>query len=177
MRDYLGTGMGKHLVYRLFNAKKYAYICSPYIDYKYSGAILKMADRGIPIKLVTTDRQPSGFYASEYFGKYYRDSKNKDLEVLLIGGEGFVHSKLYVIDDSYAVDGSANLTYAGLWNQVNNIHVYDTSEEVQNLKSSFEKIWDYNSLRTINQESRPRSNYSNRRNTYQYRKGRQTYFH
>jgi hypothetical protein len=52
---------------------------------------------------------------------------------------------MYVVDDVYAADGSANLMYNGLWNQVNNIHVYDIPAEVQSIKRTFEKIWNYNS--------------------------------
>ena len=54
--------------------------------------------------------------------------------------ESFVHSKKYIVDDICAVDDSANLMYNGLLNQVNNIHIYDTLSEVQNVKRIFEKI-------------------------------------
>lgn len=169
MRDYVGTGMGKYLAYKLFNASKYAYICSPYIDQKYAGAIVQMAKRGIPIKLITTDRQAGGLYLSDYFGGYYRKSKDNDFEVLMVEGEGFVHSKMYVVDDDFAVDGSANLTYAGLWNQVNNIHVYDTPEEVSRIKNTFDKIWDYNNLESTGHKP-------SKQNSYYYAKRRREYY-
>jgi phosphatidylserine/phosphatidylglycerophosphate/cardiolipin synthase-like enzyme len=142
MKDYVGTGMGKYIAHKLFNAKKYAYICSPYIDRYYADAILGLAEKGVLVKVMATDRQAGGFSLLDYFEDSYDGGENFDC--ITIDGEGFVHSKIYVVDDAYAVDGSANLTYSGLWNQVNNIHVYDTSTEVQNVKRSFEKIWDYN---------------------------------
>ena len=53
--------MGKYIAYRLFNAKKYAYICSPYIDQYYADAILELAEKGVLVKVIASDRHAGGF--------------------------------------------------------------------------------------------------------------------
>ena len=139
MKDYVGLGMGKYISYRLFNAKKYAYVCSPYIDQYYADAILDLAEKGVLVKIIASDKQAGGFSLVDYFEDNYEGGED-NFDCITLDGDGFVHSKMYVVDDNYAVDGSANLTYNGLWNQVNNVHVYETLSEVQNVKRTFEKI-------------------------------------
>ena len=164
MRDYVGTGMGKYISYKLFNAKTYAYICSPYIDQYYAEAILALAEKGIAVRVIATDRQAGGFSLIDFFEDNL-EGNGDNFECFTVDGPGFIHSKMYIVDDNYAVDGSANLTRAGLWNQVNNIHVYDNPEEVQSLKRSFTKIWDYNSSHTSNYPDRSSSDYYGSKNS------------
>lgn len=166
--------MGKYIVKKLFNAEKYALICSPYIDEYYADAILRLAERGISVKVIASNRQAGRLYLEEFFEEY--EGKDENFDYILVDGEGFVHVKLYVIDGNYAADGSPNLTRAGMWNNVEHLNVYESYEEVQNLKKSFEKIWEYNE-REAEKEERGRdrgygaSRSQGRENNSRYRDG------
>jgi len=52
----------------------------------------------------------------------------------------FIHAKLY-IGDSYAIEGSANLTFAGTHGNIEQIRVVKGQHEINELKREFEKLW------------------------------------
>ena len=52
----------------------------------------------------------------------------------------FVHEKLY-ISSSYAITGSANLTYGGTHRNVEHISVVKDEEELDKLSAHFEELW------------------------------------
>jgi len=145
VKTFDGKEMGKHIAYKLFNASKYAYICSPYIDQYYAEAILRMAKRGVIVRVISTGRQAGSFSLGDYF-EQEADSIGDNFDYLIFekSDNNFIHAKMYIIDDKYAIDGSCNLTKAGLWNNVEHLNVYDFEDEVQSIKKSFEKIWRYN---------------------------------
>ena len=58
-----------------------------------------------------------------------------------ISRKAFVHSKIYIIDGSYAVVGSANLTHAGLWENIETVTIYRDPEEVEEVKKDYLKLW------------------------------------
>jgi phosphatidylserine/phosphatidylglycerophosphate/cardiolipin synthase-like enzyme len=140
MRSYVDRQAGNYIHTKLKNAKDYAYICSPYIDRRYLNEIIALANK-IPVKLITTDRQ-KGFYLKSYLTSNLTQPNH--LQSLISKNSDIIHAKIYVIDDKYAVDGSANLTDNGLWHQVNYLHQYDKPEEVAEIKKVFERIWDFN---------------------------------
>ena len=55
--------------------------------------------------------------------------------------ERYLHVKLYVFDDKFAVVGSANLTESGMWNNIEHIVIFDNPEEIQTIRSDFLKLW------------------------------------
>ncbi|RLI28276.1 hypothetical protein DRO58_02500 [Candidatus Bathyarchaeota archaeon] len=79
--------------------------------------------------------------AYKYGVKFYENT-NLKVKVLRRTDSGeFIHAKIYVIDDEYAVTGSANLTYEGMWKNTEHITVYETAEEVMRVKSDFIHLW------------------------------------
>ena len=175
--------MGKYIAYKLFNAQNYAYICSPYIDQYYAEAILKLARRGVNVKVISTDKQAGGFYLGDYFEQQAGSiGNNFDYLIFEKDYNNFIHAKMYVIDNKYAVDGSCNLTRAGLWNNVEHVNVYDFADEVQAIKESFEKIWRFNdgggleSSATKNERADRKSIYGQRRNYHNQTYRRRYYY-
>ncbi|MCI0559242.1 MAG: hypothetical protein MN733_12165 [Nitrososphaera sp.] len=66
MKSYNGTGTGKYIVKKLFNGEKYALICSPDIDEYYAEAILRLAEKGINVKVIASNSQAGRLYLEEY---------------------------------------------------------------------------------------------------------------
>lgn len=141
MRSYVDRRAGRYIHSKLKTAKKSVYICTPYIDQKYVDELIMLANRQILVKLVSSSKQA-------YFDlRDYLLSSTIDylyFKHLIVPKTDFVHAKILVIDNCYAVDGSANLTKNGLWDQVNYIHVYEDPKEIQEVINAFEKIWKFN---------------------------------
>lgn len=146
METFVGRHAGKFILSQLFNAKSYACICSPYISEYYAKAVSDLARKRVSIQLITCTKQTErDFYPVAYFKGFEREVKKNDLPFSVIAvHESFIHAKLYVVDDSFAVIGSANLTTTGMWKSVESIVTFREPKEVLKLKNAFEKIWDYN---------------------------------
>lgn len=141
MRNYVDRCTGRYIHARLNNAEKSAWICTPYIDKKYAEILISLAKSNVEVKLIATNRQ-TGFYLRNYVTS---QSPPPNFKALIPTGTDFVHAKLYIIDDEYAIDGSVNLTANGLWNQPNYVHIHESKEEINIVKDTFNRIWNYNS--------------------------------
>ena len=154
MNTFVGKGAGKYIVKRLFNAKRQALICSPWLSKHYADAIVKMVGRGVNVKLITSNEKTGNFYAHAYFMERSlpKDGQKGSLEITIVDSS-FIHAKMYVADDEFAPFGSANLTIAGMWENVENIVTYDGTE-VSSVRKGFEKIWKYNGKGIANGKER-----------------------
>ncbi|MGC8676209.1 MAG: phospholipase D-like domain-containing protein [Candidatus Micrarchaeia archaeon] len=77
--------------------------------------------------------------SSAYVLVYLSDATNK-MGISLKTPRQFVHAKLY-IGDNFAVEGSANLTFAGMHKNIEQTRRIENSEEVQALRNDFERLW------------------------------------
>jgi phosphatidylserine/phosphatidylglycerophosphate/cardiolipin synthase-like enzyme len=151
LKTFVGKGVGKYMVKRLFNARREALICSPWLSEHYADAIIRMVRRGIRVKLITSNKRTADFRANDYFmGHWKPDGQTLDLTIM---DSSFIHAKMYVVDEEYAVIGSANLTEAGMYENVESIVTYDGAEVVQ-IRKEFEKIWKYNGRGIANGKER-----------------------
>ncbi len=119
------------------SAKDYLYINTPYliIDESISTALIMAAKSGVDVRIVTPgiwDKRFVHFTTKSY----YRD--------LIEGGvriyeyeKGFMHSKVFVSDDSVATVGTVNLDYRSLYLHFEcGVCLYDT-ESVLSVKEDF----------------------------------------
>jgi phosphatidylserine/phosphatidylglycerophosphate/cardiolipin synthase-like enzyme len=141
MRNYVDRCTGRYIHARLNNAEKSAWICTTYIDKKYAEILISLAKSDVEVKLISTNKQ-TGFFLRNYIAS---QSPPPNFKSMILTGTNFVHAKLYIIDDEYAIDGSVNLTANGFWNQPNYIHIHESKEEVNVVKDTFNRIWNYNS--------------------------------
>ena len=141
MRSYVDRRAGRYIHSKLRSASRSAYICTPYIDQKYIDELVSLTQRKILVKLISGSSQKS-FNLKDYLRSCPIDYQN--FKHVVTPRTDFVHAKIVIIDEKYAVDGSANLTKNGLWEQVNYVHVYDTEGEVRQVIDAFDKIWTYN---------------------------------
>ncbi len=96
-------------------AKEYVYISTPYLilDNEMSAALCLAAKRGVDVRIVTP------YIADKW---YVHSVSRSNYQVLLDSGAhiyeytpGFIHSKTFVVDDSFAVVGTINLDYRSLF--------------------------------------------------------------
>lgn len=97
------------------NAKKYIYIMTPYfiVDDTVVSALTVAAKSGLDVRIMTP-HIPDKIYAHTITRSYY--------EVLIEAGvrvfeytPGFVHSKIFIVDDEYVTVGTVNLDYRSFY--------------------------------------------------------------
>lgn len=135
--DYIGKNVYLNIINQ---AKKYLYITTPYliVDYEFLESLINAAKRGVDVKIITPHVPDKRII-------YIMTRSN--YKELIEGGvkiyeykPGFIHAKMFVCDDEYAVIGTINLDYrslvhhfeCGAWIYNNNC-IYD-------MKNDFEKI-------------------------------------
>ena len=151
---YTGRRTGKYIEKQFFDAKKSAYVCSPWISTSYVEKMVLMANQGIDIKIITQEEN-LGMKdtidlirnASSYPGVQKANVKRHfHYRILPAKMAGFVHVKQYIVDGDYAVSGSANFSKTGLWNNHESITIYQGMSNAQVIEDQFDRIW--NSTKT-----------------------------
>ncbi len=147
MEVFLGKEIGKHVESKLFSAKNYVLICTPSISYDFGEKVLQMVEKGIKVKIITSNSGAGETNQVHQMVKEFLES-SKTLEYKIIDTkEIFNHAKIYVVDGEYAIIGSANFTRQSFWNNLESIVMFEDSNEVEKVESQFKKLWD--SCKTI----------------------------
>lgn len=139
VRSFSGTGAGIHIQPKLWTAKECVYVCSPWISADYAAKLGLMANKGTEVRVITSDDDLN----ADALGAF-REAVSNNLKLLVIqkdSDEGFIHSKLYVIDREYAVTGSANLTRRGLYDNVESLNIFEEPDDVAKIELEFSRLW------------------------------------
>lgn len=99
----------------IHNAKKYLYICSPYliIDDSMMSALTLAAKSGVDVRIITPHKWDKKMVHITT-RSYYADLIDGGVRVYEYT-PGFMHSKVFVSDDSVASVGTANLDFRSLY--------------------------------------------------------------
>lgn len=123
----------------LYKAKKYVYICTPYliIDDKMMTAFTIAVMSGVKIKIITPHKADK-WYVHMLTRSYYS-------ELIRIGVEiyeytpGFIHSKTFVCDDEIGIVGSINMDFRSLYLHFEcGVWIYGASS-IYDIKEDFNK--------------------------------------
>ncbi|MGI0077214.1 MAG: phospholipase D family protein [Nitrosopumilaceae archaeon] len=138
----------------LFSAKKYALICSPWVSPSFAKKIIQLVDKNVQVRLITSNQQQEGKFDTlemlrdftsppkDFLGRSKKGWTPPPFDYKIIE-DAFIHAKIYVIDGTYAVVGSANLTEYGLWKNVEHIVMTHTPEDVAHIESDYEHLWTF----------------------------------
>lgn len=142
MEVFIGKEVGKYIEAELFSAKTYALICTPSISYELGMKMLKMAETGVKIKVITSNSGAGETNnVHEAVNQFLKSNDNLEYKIVDTK-EIFVHAKVYVKDGKYAVVGSANFTKESFWRNAESIVIFDTSDDIQKVEKEFHKLWD-----------------------------------
>jgi len=132
---YAGKDCGIIFLDKLLHAKRALRICSPWISENYLKRLIDLSNKSVKIFLVTSKDQ----YGYDIH-KLLEENEHKIKYKFAPSDE--VHSKIYVIDELFAVIGSANLTKNGLEKDQDN-HVAYTKDEndVKKCSKIFESLY------------------------------------
>ena len=152
---YMGTKSGKYIEKQFFDAQKSAYVCSPWISKKYVEKMVIMASKGIDIKIITqdvrfntdtTDLIRNHAFDSLFQSQLSRAKRHFHYRIIPKSAAGFIHVKQYIIDENYAVSGSANFSMSGLWKNQESITIYQGMSNARIVEEQFNRLW--NSTKT-----------------------------
>lgn len=117
------------------------WVCSPWISKLYAEKLYDLSRKGVEVRIITSDdiyNSDTFSYLSQLLPKG-SESKSTNFDVHFIKKE-VVHSKIYVIDENYAVTGAVNFTYTGLQKQTNNFVIAE-NQEVEPIIKDFMRLW------------------------------------
>ena len=130
--------MGKSLIQTMLNqAERYVYIMSPYliVDNEMCQTIENAALRGVTVKLILP-HVPDKKIILEMARSNYRRLIDAGVEIYEYE-PGFVHAKVYLADDEYAMVGTINLDYRSLVHHFENGVWMYRCECLKDIKADF----------------------------------------
>lgn len=124
----------------LNNAQKYVYIATPYLipDSHLIGALCLAAKSGVEVKIVTPSI-PDKWYVHPVTQYYYSELLAAGVNIYEYT-PGFIHSKIFLSDDSVATVGTVNTDYRSLYLHFECGVWMCGTETVKDIKESFEEI-------------------------------------
>ncbi len=108
--------VGEHVYLQMIhNARRYVYITTPYliIDDSTVSALTLAAKSGVDVRIVTPYRYDK-FWVHFTTRSYYRKLIHAGVRIYEYT-PGFMHAKLFVVDDEVATVGTANLDFRSLY--------------------------------------------------------------
>ena len=108
--------IGENIYLNLINkAKKYIYITTPYliIDSEMSTALQLAAKNGVDVKIIVPGI-PDKKIVNMVTKSYYEELIKAGIEIYEYT-PGFIHEKMFIIDDEYVTIGTVNLDYRSLY--------------------------------------------------------------
>ena len=120
----------------------------------YAKRLLLLLNMGAKVRVITSDsekkdkegnttrdllkqavRQPK-----DLLGRTKKDWIRPALDYKVIKRD-FIHAKIYVVDGELAMAGSPNLTYSGLWNNIEHLVISENAYEAKMIENDYERLW------------------------------------
>lgn len=140
MKTYTGSNAGTKIEPVLWNARELIWVISPWIGKDYAKQLASLSHKGIEVRIITSNHD-NNLESLQIL----KASDNPNLMLLVLDSErsegNFIHSKIYLVDNTYGISGSANLTYSGLHSNVESLTLAETNEEVQQIETDFMRLW------------------------------------
>ncbi len=139
---YDEQSVGEHVYLNLINrAKKYIYITTPYliIDEEVVNALISAVNKGVDVRIVTP-HIPDKKITFGITRSHYRVLLKNGVKIFEYS-PGFIHMKMFVVDDIYATVGTINLDYRSLYLHLENGNFMYKCKCINDMKKDFMKIF------------------------------------
>ena len=105
--------------------------------------IINMAENGVKIKVITSnsgaaDSEPANELAQSFIKE---GKKNLDYKIVSMKECALIHAKIFVIDGTCAIVGSANFSENSFRNFAEYMLIFRKSENIKQINNDFEKLW------------------------------------
>lgn len=130
-------------VYRdlIARAKRYVYIMTPYlvIDNNMMTTLTGAAKSGVDVRIITPFI-PDKRYVHELTRAYYENLIEAGVRIYEFT-PGFIHSKVFCVDDEYATVGSINMDYRSLYLHFENGVLLYRADAIASIRADFEQTF------------------------------------
>ncbi len=135
--DYEGKSIKNEIINLILKAKKSISIITPYFfpTDDIVDSLIIAGQIGIDVKLLVPGKNDNKTFVTLLNRSYY--NKLTDAKVKIYEYNGFIHSKLIIIDDQYVFTGSFNLDYRSLWINFENAILFKDRDISKKLKTTF----------------------------------------
>ena len=154
VKTHIGRGAGNYIEKQLFYAKKYVCVCSPFISPLYAQRLLLLLNTGAKVRVITSDSENKDRDGNttrdllkkaarpprDLLGRTKKDWVRPALDYKVIKRD-FIHAKIYVVDGELAMAGSPNLTYGGLWKNIEHLIITENAQEAKMIEDDYERLW------------------------------------
>jgi cardiolipin synthase len=127
--------VGENIYLNIINqSKKYLYIDTPYLilDSELTKALILAAKRGVKVKIVVPNK-PDKKTVYVLTSSYFENLINNGIEIYTYT-PGFIHSKVFVSDDTVATVGTFNMDYRSLHLHFECGIYMEEVDEIKNIK-------------------------------------------
>ena len=143
METFIGEGIGKYFEDEIFSAKNELKISTPAVALDFCRKIINMAENGVKIKVITSnsgaaDSEPANELAQSFIKE---GKKNLDYKIVSMKECALIHAKIFVIDGTCAIVGSANFSENSFRNFAEYMLIFRKSENIKQINNDFEKLW------------------------------------
>ena len=76
----------------------------------------------------------------DFLGRTKKDWIRPALDYKVIKRD-FIHAKIYIVDGELGMAGSPNLTYSGLWNNIEHLMISENLQEARMIENDYEQLW------------------------------------
>lgn len=124
-------------------AINYIYITTPYfiVDREFMNCLINASLSGVKVYIVVPNIYDK-FFVNEVSKSYYNDLINSGIKVILYTS-GFIHCKMMIVDDNFAVVGTINFDYRSFYlNYENGVFLYKCSC-IDDMKKDFLNLVKY----------------------------------
>jgi len=131
-------GIGEKVYLQLINsATKYVYITTPYliIDDELGNALCAAAKQGIDVRIITP-RIPDKKTTFGITRSHYRNLLKNGVKIYEYV-PGFIHMKMFIVDDELAVVGTINLDYRSLFLHYENATFMYKTKCIKDMKNDY----------------------------------------
>lgn len=151
MRTHVGRGAGAFIEPKLFTAEKLAWVCSPWISQAFVPRLVDLAKKGVEVRVITSELEENKEALKvmrdsikppkDFLGRIKKDWVRPSLDYLILKkDQPLIHAKMYIVDESYAVVGSANFTEHGFYHNIEYVIIFE-GEEVERIMEDYATLW------------------------------------
>ncbi len=143
METFIGKGIGKYFEDEIFSAKNELKISTPVIALDFCKRIISMVENGVKIKIITSNTGAADSEPANQLAQSFIKESKKDLDYKIVSLKecALIHAKIFLIDGTCAIVGSANFSENSFRNFAEYMLIFREPEKIKQINEDFEKLW------------------------------------
>jgi len=118
-------------------------ISTPVVALDFCKRIISMVENGVKIKIITSDTRAADSEPANQLAQSFIKESKKDFDYKIVSMKecALIHAKMFVIDGTCAIVGSANFSENSFRNFAEYMLIFREPEKVKQINEDFEKLW------------------------------------